>query len=381
MWWSPCRCVCVCVCASLWFCAVAHQQLEKPFHFQHIRSLSHPDDIDSTRACVVIAAPGSLESGLSRRLFDRWCEGPQNGVVLTGLLPEGTPAREITRINDKLVMGMDGKPRRVNCQVEVISFAAHVDFSQNYEFIQRVRPANVVLVHGEQHAMLAMKKELTRRVAEWPEEEQPNIFNPANLEYTLTEAMLNDDSGVERRGIVSLRFGRRKKAKAVGKIAERSTTGLRAGDAMEGVLVSKDFDYRLMSAADVSTHTPIHVAGLHQKLHVPFCARIHVLEHVLRKMFAGVEVSYPGSEGNAEGERGPVTRISVSDRVVVVHDAAKNNGSGLVLEWDASPASDMVADAVVAACMHAQTSPSAVLMTTQLNRDDATAEQAKVACA
>lgn len=37
--------------------------------------------------------------------------------------------------------------------------------------------------------------------------------------------------------------------------------------------------------------------------------------------------------------------------------------SVLVMEWEAHPASDVVADAVIAAAMHAQSSPQALFMT------------------
>jgi len=38
-----------------------------------------------------------------------------------------------------------------------MSFAAHVDFTQNWSFIERVRPANIVLVHGEKKTMELLK--------------------------------------------------------------------------------------------------------------------------------------------------------------------------------------------------------------------------------
>ena len=41
--------------------------------------------------------------------------------------------------------------------MEEMSFAAHVDFTQNWGFIERVRPANIVLVHGEKKTMELLK--------------------------------------------------------------------------------------------------------------------------------------------------------------------------------------------------------------------------------
>jgi cleavage and polyadenylation specificity factor subunit 3 len=42
----------------------------------------------------------------------------------------------------------NNKPITVNLSVEEISFAAHADCAQTTEFIKRVKPSHVVLVHG-----------------------------------------------------------------------------------------------------------------------------------------------------------------------------------------------------------------------------------------
>lgn len=38
--------------------------------------------------CVVVASPGFLQSGVSRYLFERWCDDPKNGVILAGYTVE-----------------------------------------------------------------------------------------------------------------------------------------------------------------------------------------------------------------------------------------------------------------------------------------------------
>lgn len=68
---------------------------------------------------------------------------------------------------------------------------------------------------------------------------------------------------------MNLRFARRKRAKAVGQIAQPGS-GLRVGSRVDGVVVSQDFDYRFMRPSDVSNYTPLHLVSIDQKLHVPF---------------------------------------------------------------------------------------------------------------
>lgn len=47
--------------------------------------------------CVVLAAPGMLQSGLSRELFEYWCGDSRNGVVLTGYSVRVSLYRELYR--------------------------------------------------------------------------------------------------------------------------------------------------------------------------------------------------------------------------------------------------------------------------------------------
>lgn len=86
-------------------------------------------------------------------------------------------------------------PRKIS--VEYISFSAHVDYSQNSEFIESVKAQHVVrlfllrfclsltvmnqiLVHGEQTAMGRLRAAMTSRYKE--RDEDVKIHTPRNLE-------------------------------------------------------------------------------------------------------------------------------------------------------------------------------------------------------
>ena len=75
---------------------IRQRQLDNPFKFKHIKNLQGENQLNGNQPCVVMAAPGMLQNGLSRRLFDRWCEDSNNGVVLAGYSVEGTLAKDIT---------------------------------------------------------------------------------------------------------------------------------------------------------------------------------------------------------------------------------------------------------------------------------------------
>ena len=71
------------------------------------------------------------------------------------------------------------KSRR--CQIEYISFSAHVDYSENLTFIKAVQPDNIILVHGEKTGMKRLKDELEREIRRnWSSVHKLPIAMPEN---------------------------------------------------------------------------------------------------------------------------------------------------------------------------------------------------------
>jgi len=93
---------------------------------------------------VIMATPGMLQNGLSRELFEKWCEDDKNGIVFTGYSVEGTLAKQIMNKPNEIVIGDRKKPAKLNMTVEVISFSAHCDFQQTAHFIKQLKPPNIV---------------------------------------------------------------------------------------------------------------------------------------------------------------------------------------------------------------------------------------------
>jgi hypothetical protein len=83
-----------------------------------------------------------------------------------------------------------------------------------------VRPANVVLVHGEKRTMELLKAKLVQQTLGWPLGERPAIYAPPNV-------TLEVRNGLEVvRGAVTLKFARPKRAKAVGRLADEGLSVL-----------------------------------------------------------------------------------------------------------------------------------------------------------
>ena len=134
--------------------------------FRHISSLSGEHGWERKIArgppCVVLASPAFMQAGASRKLLELWAPDPRNGVIITGFSVEGTMARVSDVFASRVALvhvpnnwqdiqaepeeipslGGASIPRRLT--VDYIPFSAHVDYSQNAEFIESVGAEHVV---------------------------------------------------------------------------------------------------------------------------------------------------------------------------------------------------------------------------------------------
>jgi cleavage and polyadenylation specificity factor subunit 3 len=62
--------------------------VQNPFKLNFIKNMLRTD-FDTVGPCVVMASPGFMQTGVSRHLFERWCDDERNGVVIAGYTVEG----------------------------------------------------------------------------------------------------------------------------------------------------------------------------------------------------------------------------------------------------------------------------------------------------
>jgi cleavage and polyadenylation specificity factor subunit 3 len=354
------------------------QQLDvgNPFQFRYIQNLKSIDvnAFDDSQPAVVFASPGMLQSGVSRQLFDRWAANPVNGVVIAGYAVEHTLAKEIMS-QPKEVVTLDGRKQPLAASVTTCSFSAHVDFVMNRSFIQQVQPKHILLVHGQKDEMGRLKSALMLQYKSYPESKRPTITMPPNLQE------------------VKLRFARRRSAKVLGRLATQATeeddvekdeeemnteketpTSKKArtsahqmvepkeGQQVQGILVTHNFQSKLVAPADLATYTPLRVGQIRSRLHVPFGGSVGTLRLFLQEMFAGIRV-----QDTVEKEM-EISTFSLQDKVTVV--VGRTTGIATVT-WEAHPQHDVLADAVVALIAQAQSSPAAIRLTSQPCRHSA----------
>ena len=154
--------------------------VKNKFYDEGIKTI---DYLDESKPAVVFASPGMLQSGLSRNLFEKWCENSQNGIVITGYCVEGTLARYILGEPNEIKLS-NGQNVSLKMAVKNVTFSAHSDFPHTSEFIEKLRPKNIVLVHGDGKEMERLRNELERLKVENKnfKEFKPRIFNPKNCQ-------------------------------------------------------------------------------------------------------------------------------------------------------------------------------------------------------
>ncbi|KAK3644400.1 endoribonuclease ysh1 [Elasticomyces elasticus] len=354
-----------------------------PWDFRFIRSLKSLDRFDDVGGCVMLASPGMLQNGVSRALLERWCPDPKNGVVITGYSVEGTMAKQImlepdsipavmTNRNQGGVMGggkREGMNERVmvprRCTVQEYSFAAHVDGSENREFIESVGAEVVVLVHGEKHNMMRLKSRLLGLGAGM------KVFSPANCE------------------VLKVPFRREKVVRVVGRLANEvqmpgsgEEEGVEGGEAkrrkegqvVSGVLVQNDFKLSLMAPEDLKEYAGLTTTTILCRQRVTLgAAGVELVRWALEGTFGGVTIipssnSEDKSEGNGDevavkngGQEETVMEV-MGGAVRVIH---RSPSGEVEMEWEGNVANDGIADAVMAVLLSVESSPTAVRQSAQ----------------
>ncbi|KAJ3504472.1 hypothetical protein NLJ89_g7917 [Agrocybe chaxingu] len=304
---------------------------DNPFVFKHISNVPQTRGWEKKIAegppCVVLASPGFMQVGPSRELFELWASDSRNGLVVTGYSIEGTPARDLlNEPEDFVTLKGNTIPRKMS--VEAISFSAHVDYSQNSEFIEAVGAQHVVLVHGEQNTMGRLKAAMTSRYKE--RKEDVKIHTPRNLET------------------LQLSFRGERVAKAIGTLADRPP---QPNDILEGLLVAKDYSYTLLDPRDLRDFAGLTTCTVTQRQRIVLGVGWLLVKWHLEGMYGSVE------EG-LDKDGVPTMRVM---GVVDVKLTAEHE---LTLEWESSSSNDMIADSTLALITGIDKSPASVKLTT-----------------
>jgi cleavage and polyadenylation specificity factor subunit 3 len=315
--------------------------VSNPFMFQHIKTVKTVNTFEHTVGpCVVMASPGMLQSGLSRELFEMWCEDKRNGVVLTGYCVEGTLAKLL--LQDPVeVTTLSGRTVPLRMSVHYISFSAHSDYQQTSGFIDILRPPNVILVHGDKNEMQRLRNALQTRY----EGQNLRVLTPKNCQT------------------VKLPFKGELTAKAIGEIVPSTPHSAtpQHGQRLQGLLVAKDFRYHLLSPNDLHTYTRLHTATLTQRLRVHVQQSLTTLQRTLSQVFDDVQlimyhnkpalsianaVYIVAKFSSSKSDSTEISQISLSQPTI--QPLSERIPDYVIIQWESNQISDTIADSVVA---------------------------------
>lgn len=345
-----------------------------PFIFKNISYLKNFDEFQDFGPSVMLASPGMLQNGLSRDLLEKWCPGEKNLVLITGYSVEGTMAKYIMLEPDTIPSINNPEvsiPRR--CQIEEISFAAHVDFRENLEFIEKVGARNVILVHGESNPMGRLKSALLSNFSALKgTEDEVKVYNPRNcvavdFEYNgvkVAKAIGNivdevvNTLGIQKESDEKMNMKLQESHDGVDekrKDTEEETI-------VSGILVSdeKNFDLNLVSLSDLRDyHMDLSTTVLRERQTIHIDCKKELIYWHLCQMFGDMEVLIDDAGVTHSTE--PKSASSDELEIKIMGDVKLNIIKDVVtLEWSQGIMNDTIADSVMAILLSVDSSPASV---------------------
>ena len=297
---------------------------DNPFDFKFIKEHKGNDfSDDSDKSVVVMASPGMLQKGLSRTLFQKWCPDEKNGVVLTGYCVENTLAYDILHNGKREFTKDNGQVLQIKMSIEYISFSAHADMIQTKEFIEKVMPKLVVLVHGEKHEAMKLKKELENTFGD-----KIIIKAPSNWET------------------VEMKIAKKEKCKLLGdlvcqitdtenqllalKTAENNRISIEVD--YETLLFKKNFKYYICKESEAENFIEEKNMPIKQRVHLRFRHSMELVAFLVPQIFPGCKIY---TENGSK-------KVTINEDVLI-YKISKNE---LVLEWVSSEKNDITGDCV-----------------------------------
>ena len=106
-----------------------------------------------------------IESTPSFNLTKRWLRQNGSAIFTVGYMDEKTPGYKIAEAKkgDKIQLTESDKKREVCCDIKNFNFSAHSNREELISIIDKLKPDNVILVHGDEEAINWMGNSTLKR--------------------------------------------------------------------------------------------------------------------------------------------------------------------------------------------------------------------------
>ncbi|MBI1318225.1 MAG: MBL fold metallo-hydrolase [Candidatus Hydrogenedens sp.] len=144
------------------------QEAGDPFQLRrirYIRSLEESMELNTMKGpAIIIAAAGMCEHGRVVHHIKNHCSDPKNTILIVGFQAKNTLGRRI--VERRRVIRVLGVERELNARVEIMNeFSAHAGQKELIRFAMHFKDCaeKILLVHGEEEALLTLRNELHSR--------------------------------------------------------------------------------------------------------------------------------------------------------------------------------------------------------------------------
>jgi len=106
--------------------------------------------------CIVLASSGMLIKGTSSFTFaERWLKQKDSAIFIVGYMDNKTPGYVIANAErgDKIQLTGFDEPTEVNCAIKNFKFSAHARREDLLKIVDKLKPDNVILTHGDEDAL------------------------------------------------------------------------------------------------------------------------------------------------------------------------------------------------------------------------------------
>ena len=122
---------------------------------KEIRDVTNYDEFFKFPSIVLASSGMIIESTPSFNLTKRWLRQNGSAIFTVGYMDEKTPGYKIAEAKkgDKIQLTESDKKRDVKCEIKNFSFSAHSKREELLNIIGRLKPDNLILVHGDEEAI------------------------------------------------------------------------------------------------------------------------------------------------------------------------------------------------------------------------------------
>lgn len=117
--------------------------------------ISNPEEFFK-HPCIVLASSGMMIKGTSSFTFaKRWLKQKDSAIFTVGYMAEDTPGYIIANSErgDKINLTESDELTEVNCTIKNFKFSAHARREDLLKIVDKLKPDNVILTHGDEEAL------------------------------------------------------------------------------------------------------------------------------------------------------------------------------------------------------------------------------------